>query len=550
MNTEISNSESVPVHRRFPNSILRSRTRGASGLPAESGRRKWAVNCTAVALALLSSDVLAQDAAVDWYRASNGGGVSTGNSCTIMGTIGQAEPGAMSGNVVIQAGFWSVVAVATPPASIITWTNLARNRPWSVAANWSPNQVPGPSDNVNITQLGSDVIVDAHVTIGSLTLANQSFIDPGPGKLTITGPLNWLSGTIRGTVQCNGGMLGDGGTLYGSHKYLDGGKLINVGALTNNTPMGFMFYTGDGSVISNLAGATFDWTTDTHNALMSGPGTFYNAGLFRKSGGMGGTTYIQDIFKNTGTVEIRGGVLRFTQPYAQSDGVTRLLEGSLWTEQRFKLDGGTLAGTNTLIGNVTSSGTVSPGDALGSPGLLTINGNYAQTDSGALQIELGGSVPGTGFDKLAVTGTASLAGTLEVSLVNGFVPPANSTFTILTASSRTGTFSAINYPAILAGSTVVYDDHSATLRIAHPVAKPALLSLHFTGAHWVRGVDSFTLSWPSSLTNVRLEESTDLTASIWSPMSLTPESDETTMTVMLPVSAMGVKFYRLVPTAP
>ena len=100
------------------------------------------------------------------------------------------------------------------------------------------------------------------------------------------------------------------------------------------------------------------------------------------------------------------------------------------------------------------------------------------------------------------------------------------------------------------GSTVIYDDLSATLRIAHPVAKPALLSLHVTGGRSLTGISSFTLSWPSSLTNVRLEESTDLMASSWTPVSLMPQADGTTMTVVLPVSAVGVKFYRLVPTAP
>ena len=53
--------------------------------------------------ALLTS---ARAANVDWYRVSNGGGTSSGNGCTIMGTIGQAEPGVLTAdNVVIQSGF-------------------------------------------------------------------------------------------------------------------------------------------------------------------------------------------------------------------------------------------------------------------------------------------------------------------------------------------------------------------------------------------------------------------------------------------------------------
>jgi len=59
---------------------------------------------------------------VDWYRVSNGGGTSSGNGCTIMGTIGQAEPGVLTAdNVVIQSGFWSLEA--GPPAPTGTGTS-------------------------------------------------------------------------------------------------------------------------------------------------------------------------------------------------------------------------------------------------------------------------------------------------------------------------------------------------------------------------------------------------------------------------------------------
>jgi hypothetical protein len=102
-----------------------------------------------------------------------------------------------------------------------------------------------------------------------------------------------------------------------------------------------------------------------------------------------------------------------------------------------------LNGTGTITGNVSNAGTVSPGL---SPGCLDITGNYTQTASGILNLELGGGEPCTGFDRLAVGGVAALAGTLNTTLINSFNPPNGTTFRLLTYGSRTGTFSTVNGP--------------------------------------------------------------------------------------------------------
>ena len=44
--------------------------------------------------------------------------------------------------------------VTTACASAINWTNIAGGN-WSVAANWSPNQVPGSADDAVITNAGT-----------------------------------------------------------------------------------------------------------------------------------------------------------------------------------------------------------------------------------------------------------------------------------------------------------------------------------------------------------------------------------------------------------
>jgi hypothetical protein len=86
-----------------------------------------------------------------------------------------------------------------------------------------------------------------------------------------------------------------------------------------------------------------------------------------------------------------------------------------------------------------------------SPGILTIDGNYVQDAPATLEIEIGGLTPGTQHDQVVVTLAATLGGTLNVTLINGFVPSVGNSFTIMTYASHTGDFATKNLPALPAG---------------------------------------------------------------------------------------------------
>jgi hypothetical protein len=79
---------------------------------------------------------------------------------------------------------------------------------------------------------------------------------------------------------------------------------------------------------------------------------------------------------------------------------------------------------------------------------LHVVGNYVQTTQGSLRIELGGEGQ---YDVLRVTGTATVAGGLVLSLINGFVPEYGDTFRILALPnvlSISGNFSQIGLPSL------------------------------------------------------------------------------------------------------
>jgi hypothetical protein len=72
-----------------------------------------------------------------------------------------------------------------------------------------------------------------------------------------------------------------------------------------------------------------------------------------------------------------------------------------------------------------------------------------------LQIELGGRNAQSEFDRLSVSGDVSLAGTLQISLINGFTPTLGDSFDILDWGTLSGTFSTLQLPAL--GNNLAWD---------------------------------------------------------------------------------------------
>lgn len=321
--------------------------------------------------------------------------------------------------------------------------------PWLVSETDSRMDIMGSGAAkavVNFTTTNVLMPYEVVVSTGTLNLPALSLDIPklkvmsstlhNPSQLRIMDYLELLSYTLTGS----GGILVDsqastftlsGGTISGKTIY----NPITANWVSGNITL------ADGAIFQN--NGTFNakaTTTMTETAAES----FINNGSFVKM--TEATTTTMNIpFTNNGTVETVAGTLVFLKGMDNGENaVIDLGGGTLDPGTTLNLaSGDSLVGSGTLAADLVNAGTVKPGE---SPGSITVQGDYTQESSGVLEIQLGGTTAGTQYDQLTVTGTATLAGTLNVSLIDGFIPQVGDSFTILPYGTRSGSFFPLSRP--------------------------------------------------------------------------------------------------------
>ena len=96
-------------------------------MKAESSNRKSKAGIAVSVFWLFVLGAQAQiNYSLDWFKVSGGGGTSTRGVYSVSGTIGQPDAsGAVTGgNYSLTGGFWSLFAVQTPGAPLLTITYL------------------------------------------------------------------------------------------------------------------------------------------------------------------------------------------------------------------------------------------------------------------------------------------------------------------------------------------------------------------------------------------------------------------------------------------
>ncbi|MEX2140377.1 MAG: putative Ig domain-containing protein, partial [Pirellulales bacterium] len=327
-----------------------------------------------------------------------------------------------------------------------------------------------------------------------LTLTSTTFVFPGavtvngPGDLINQASLSLSGDTINADLNNQGTLLVEtrGDSTINGALTTNGTSIIRV---VGNASEGSVNFTVEDGFINNglieltsINGALHGATLNVTN------GTLINAadGEIRSSVGTGGTRTLNaqldnrgslvvaqsltlsegsSAHTNSGAVDVQAGTLAFvsSSTYTQTAGTTAVADGAtLSSTLPIQLQGGVLEGGGTVDSNVSNvGGTVSPGV---SPGRLTIDGDYTQESGGTLLIEVGGRTPATGFDQLVVSGAATLAGRLQVDLINGFTPEIDDSFLVLDGET-TGTFSTLDLDRLPPGRKWEVAINSVTLNV-------------------------------------------------------------------------------------
>jgi hypothetical protein len=326
------------------------------------------------------------------------------------------------------------------------------------------------------TVAGGYLVIGDRVAVDNFQLDVVSAGLTGVGNLVVANAFHWMSGQLADV-----GSLDISPTATLTISGTDWKSLYR--RTINNAGSTIWMGNGDitldqNAVINNLSGATFSILNDRS---LLGNGTFNNLGTVSKTAATGTTAIDAGIgFFNRGTVSLQSGTLSVGGPYTQTGGTTDIRAGAALNSANGMniqggilsgagtingsvtvQNGGTLSGSETINGNVTNSGQLNPGGT-GTVGVLTINGNYTQTATGVLNIAIGGPNAGSDFDQLKISGTATLGGTLNVSLLNGYVPPSATTFKIVTFGSHgTSIFQTINLDPRFQGA--LYNEGDVTL---------------------------------------------------------------------------------------
>jgi len=355
------------------------------------------------------------------------------------------------------------------------------------------------TNGLDVSSANQNVAINCAVTVGT----NQAWLVGSNGALTVGGTISGASGrtlTLGGNAVSSGiisntlgtsGMLmkitngnwtfiGDG--AYAVNFELDGGTVLcpNRNFYLNNSGQTFTIHGGTW-LNQNIYGLRFGSTFGAN----SGGGNFtgvQDGGLLQLSVsslelGNNSSGFTVSYTLSGGTIStvnnnfnIGSGTSASTTTFTLTNTGKLFINGTLaaaqgaGAKQVLALNGGTFvvktvnatqlsgAASPTVQGTLFNPGaTVAPGDA-GTAGVISITGNYMQTNSGVLAIDLAGTSQATGFqsggsayDVLVVSGTATLGGSLAVTISTNFIPLYGDTYYVVGAGNILGAFTNVAF---------------------------------------------------------------------------------------------------------
>ncbi len=243
----------------------------------------------------------------------------------------------------------------------------------------------------------------------------------GTGTIALGSPQTYQAVMVN--MSNNSLTIGPGITINAGAQYAD--------LVSETTQINVLGAVVDNTATSTLSTYGMNFTTDTEfqdianlngGTLTGGTWEFSNGATWRTDGA--------DITTNAANLSISGA-------------------GTQVLDAIFSQGNNALAGLTTNTGDFTvgagyqfsATGDFTNDGILEIAGAFSVLGNYTQAAGAALDIDIAGP---SAYGMLTVSGTATLAGTLNVTLAGGYTPAPGATFAILTFGTRSGDFSSKN----------------------------------------------------------------------------------------------------------
>lgn len=384
-------------------------------------------------------------------------------------------------------GAWAIlvwVCAAVLPFSVvandIAWTNAAGGN-FLVAGNWNPNTVPNAGD----TAVFDLADADPYTVTWTASVTNENYyVEQGTITWDLGGHTYYVLDGVanpprRGfgaegktlDILITNGTLADDRKVYRS---VQGTTTVrfsdsvtgDIGRYSAGVDSGCVVVI-DGSQVTSHR-----WTMNDGSRLVVTNAATLNAGSQRidmNEGGRveitGNDSYLEGQFISmSGVLYVGQGALLV--PWGTSSTLhTQIVGGRLvlddasvqtkgWNANIYN-EAGIIEGHGSIATMGSSSGSlynqggwIRPGGT-NATGVLTHIGdafyNSRNDVGGTIEIELGGTAAGQ-FDRFVVEGAFNAAGTLTVSLIDGFQPGYDVKFDILDFTSISGSFEEINLP--------------------------------------------------------------------------------------------------------
>jgi len=192
-----------------------------------------------------------------------------------------------------------------------TW-NGSTSTDWGTSTNWTPNGVPGSSDNVTIVSGTYDPVYDGSSGVTDFTISSDT-LDLNGYTLSISGTAIFSGGYIdNGTVSSSGSNSSFSGTIFGakvvavsSSVFLNGSTFLSTSSFTktgssNNAGNGGNYFAdtcrlnniGSGYLYTGSSPDTFMQALYLYNsgssqlaAAVSGTGHYFGGDVYLKSSG-------------------------------------------------------------------------------------------------------------------------------------------------------------------------------------------------------------------------------------------------------------------------